>query len=80
MMRRWESVTLEGRGGGGGDFLSTYSVSTYTVSMSSVKNKKYISQHICHTAMVNGAFERSIKELSNCIITSPKYTWFQSKE
>ena len=62
------------RGGGemGGDFQSTYTVSTHTDSVYSVTKKKIISQHICHTAMVNSAFERSIKDLSNCIITAPK--------
>ena len=50
----------------------------YTVSMYRVKKYIYISPNTWHAAIVNGAFERSIKDLFNCIITSPKYTCIQS--
>ena len=50
----------------------------YTVSMYRVKKYIYISPNTWHAATVNGAFERSIKDLFNCIITSPKYTCIQS--
>ena len=78
MLKSWVSgIQFQGWGAGGG-FHRTYTVSTYTASQHSAKEKIHISPHTCDTATIIGAFERSIKDLLKPIITPPDNKRIQS--